>query len=100
VTTKQSLTPKEFGNEIAEGSEGDGVLMPNDPIREIQLREQVEREFAALEQASAERRIGVLDVLHVYGGLEAALRQADAYLALSNPPSAVFSTTSTSNSRE
>jgi hypothetical protein len=68
-----------------------------DPNRETELREQVEREFAVMEEASRRADAGVLDVLQVYGGLEVALRQADAYLALLNPTAATFSTSSSSN---
>lgn len=74
--------------------------MPSDPMREEEVKAQREREFAELESVSEERRIGVLDVLQVYGGLEAAVSQADAYLALANPKSVVLSTTSTSNLQE
>lgn len=71
--------------------------MPVDPARENEVRNQVEQEFRRLEHASAEAGVGVFDVLQVYGGLDAAMRQADAYLALLNPAPATFSTTSSSN---
>lgn len=69
--------------------------MPIDPIREAEVTEQIEREFAQLEAASA--AIGILDVLRVYGGLESTVDQADAYLTLLNPAIPNFSTTSSSN---
>jgi hypothetical protein len=73
--------------------------MPIEPEQEAEVKERVEREFAALESVSEERRVGVLDVLQVYGGYEVALRQADAYLGLLNPTSETVSTTNTSNLR-
>lgn len=71
--------------------------MPVDPTRETEIRQQVERAFADLEDASRRTNVGVLDVLQVYGGLEVAMRQAEAYLTLLNPISATFSTSSSSN---
>jgi hypothetical protein len=71
--------------------------MPTSPIREAEVRAQTEGEFAEMEGAAANVAAGTLDVLRVYGGLEVAVRQADAYLALLNPTSANFSTTSNSN---
>lgn len=74
--------------------------MPSDPAREIEIKRQIEQEFAEMESASEECQIGVLDVLQVYGGIENAAREADAYLDLLNPTFAVLSTTSTSNVQE
>jgi hypothetical protein len=71
--------------------------MPVDPVREAQVRDQTEREFAEIESAAVNASPGTLDVLRVYGGLDIAVRQADAYLSLLNPISAHFSTTSSSN---
>jgi hypothetical protein len=71
--------------------------MPIDPSREKELTEQVERTFAELEVASKRGGAGILDVLQVYGGLDVAMRQAEEYLSLLNPPPPTFSTTSTSN---
>lgn len=74
--------------------------MPVDPVREAEVREETERAFSDLERAFAECQVGVVDVLQVYGGLEDAIRQAGAYLALLNPTPAVFSTTANSNIQE
>jgi hypothetical protein len=71
--------------------------MPIDPTREAEVRDSVEREFAEMERASLGGTAGIHDVLQVYGGLEVAMRQADAYLALLNPTLPRFSTTSSSN---
>jgi hypothetical protein len=72
-------------------------LMPIDPNREAEARDLVERQFADMERASERSAAGILDVLQVYGGLEDAMRQADAYLTLLNPTTPNFSTTSSSN---
>lgn len=73
--------------------------MPVNPTRETEVREEIERDFASMERVSLTAGVGVLDVLQVYGGLDAAVRQADAYLALLNPISPNFSTTSSSNTQ-
>ena len=72
--------------------------MPLDPTREAEVRERIEREFNAIEEASKTAEVGILDVLQVYGGLETALRQADGYIAILNPTLANFSTGNSSNS--
>lgn len=69
------------------------------PNREDEVKKQVEEDFAGMEAALKSTNIGVLDLLQVYGGLEMALLQADAYLSLLNPISPTFFTTDTSNSR-
>ena len=71
--------------------------MALNPTREAEVKEQIEREFAAMEEASRVRGAGVFDVLQVYGGLEVAIRQADTYLSLLNPIATTFSTTASSN---
>ena len=71
--------------------------MPIDPNGETEVRNQVEQEFAHMENVAAKAGPGIIEMLQVYGGLEAALRQADEYLSLLNPTSTTFSTTSTSN---
>jgi hypothetical protein len=71
--------------------------MPLEKAREAAVKNQTEREFADIEAAVANAAPGTLEVLRVYGGLEVAVRQADAYLSLLNPISGKFSTTSSSN---
>jgi len=70
--------------------------MPIDPIREAEAKDRIEREFAQLEASPA--AAGILEVLRVYGNLESAVNQTDAYLTLLNPAVPNFSTTSSSNS--
>lgn len=71
--------------------------MPTDPIREGQVAREIEQDFARIEEASLNGNVGVLDVLEVYGGLQLAVEQAEAYLSLLNPTPVDFSTTSSSN---
>lgn len=71
--------------------------MPVDPTREAAVKKQVEQEFADMEQASRNAGAGVLDVLQVYGGAEAAMQQVDAYLTLLSPTPPNFSTTGNAN---
>jgi len=61
------------------------------------LQEQTEAEFKKLEDTLTSKYPGVMDLLQVYGGYEAAQRQADAYFSLKNflP---IFSTSNRSNS--
>jgi hypothetical protein len=72
-------------------------LMPIDPNREAEARDLVERQFADMERALGTTNAGILDVLRVYGGLDEAMRQVDAYLTLLNPTTPNFTTTSSSN---
>ena len=46
---------------------------------------QVQGEFDEMEQQLANANPGVLDILQVYGDCEAAVRQADEYLAVVRP---------------
>lgn len=55
------------------------------------VKAQVEADFAKMEQQLAAAHPGVMDLLKVYGGYDAAIRQADAYLAPLKPAPA-FST--------
>lgn len=59
------------------------------------VRREVESQFGKMEAELAATNPGVLDVLRVYGGYEAALKQAEDYFAALNP-SPQFSTTNTS----
>lgn len=45
----------------------------------------IESAFAELEARAASEAPGVMDVIQVYGGYEAALRQVEAYLAATTP---------------
>lgn len=49
------------------------------------VKKQVEAEFAKMERALAASNPGVMDLLRVYGGYDAAVRQADAYLSPLKP---------------
>lgn len=71
--------------------------MPTDPIRENEVRQQIERVFADIEIASRDADIGIMDVLQLYGSLEDTLRRAQLYLSLLTPVSGSFSTSSNSN---
>lgn len=59
------------------------------------VRQETEQEFARMEAEFASTQPGLLDLLRVYGGYEAALRQADEYFAALDPVPD-FSTTNTS----
>lgn len=59
---------------------------------ETEIREQVEADFASMEEALASKNPGILDVLQVYGNYEVAIRQAESYLTALAPRS-LFSTT-------
>jgi|EndMetStandDraft_3_1072993.scaffolds.fasta_scaffold35138_4 hypothetical protein len=57
------------------------------PIRKTTLEEQarqVRADFDSFENALASRNPGLLDVVKVYGGYEAAIQQAEKYLAATN----------------
>jgi hypothetical protein len=66
--------------------------------RKQQITDQVNREYAEMEKAMEAANPGLLEVLEVYGGLEDAIRDADAYLQILNPVPAIFSATNSSNS--
>jgi hypothetical protein len=56
--------------------------MPDRDIKtKLQIEAQVSAEFKSLEEAAVNSNPGIMDLLQVYGGFEAAVRQADAYLA-------------------
>ena len=46
---------------------------------------EVSADFAALE-SEAQKQPGLVELLSVYGGYEAAVKRADEYLSLLNPP--------------
>lgn len=52
----------------------------------------VEEDFRELEDRAAKEAPGVLEVLRVYGGYEAAIRQMDAYLASTTVPPNISAT--------
>ena len=52
---------------------------------ERQIKEQVDADFAAMEEALASSNPGIMDLLRVYGDQEAAIRQASDYLAILTP---------------
>jgi len=66
--------------------------MPETKTSKEQIEAQVSAEFRSLEEALAASSPGVLDLLQVYGGYEAAVRQADAYLAGLGPQPIFFTT--------
>lgn len=55
-----------------------------DENERARLEEETRAEFGRLDQ-QAEKLPGVLDLLKVYGGYDAAMRQVDAYLAAATP---------------
>ena len=59
-----------------------------------EVTEKIQREFATID-AAAEANPGLTELLRVYGGYEAALKQADTYFALlhkTTPPSSSSNT--------
>jgi hypothetical protein len=64
---------------------------------ESEIRERVEGYFSSLEQSAKVTNPGILDVLALYGGYEAAVREANDYL-LSLVPNPIFFTTDSSGS--
>jgi hypothetical protein len=65
----------------------------SDKTSSEQVTERVEAEFRLLETSLAASNPGVLDILQVYGGYDAALKQADAYLGTLEPILTFFPTT-------
>jgi hypothetical protein len=57
---------------------------------ESRIKEQVEADFAFMEQDLASSHPGIIDVLRVYGEQEAAVRQASDYFALLTPTRSFF----------
>jgi hypothetical protein len=64
---------------------------------EREIREGIEGYFASLEESIKVTNPGILDVLEVYGGYEAAVREANDYL-LSLAPNPIFFTSDGSGS--
>jgi hypothetical protein len=62
---------------------------------ENEIRDEVEGYFGSLEASLKATNPGILDVLEVYGGYEAAVREANIYLSTLTP-APVFSTTDSS----
>jgi len=60
--------------------------------RREDVKNQVEAELQALEQAMAALNPGALDVIQVYGTYEAAIRQAEAYLTGLKPRPTFYTT--------
>jgi hypothetical protein len=58
------------------------------PFRDLRdaedVRRAVEGEFRALDQAADVAKPGILELLRVYGGYDAALQQMDVYLRIEN----------------
>ena len=58
------------------------------PFRDLKdvedMRQAAEGEFRALDQAANAVQPGILELLRVYGGYDAALQQMDAYLRIEN----------------
>lgn len=63
---------------------------------ETHIREQVAADFAFMEKALESSNPGILDVLRIYGDQEAAVRQANDYLAILTP-TPLFLTTNASS---
>jgi hypothetical protein len=61
-----------------------------------EIMEQVEADFAFMEEALSSSNPGIMDMLQVYGEQEAAVRQASDYLAILTP-SPLFLTTDRSS---
>ncbi len=70
-----------------------------DREEEARLQKQTQREFGKLEAELRKTSPGVPELLQVYGGYEAAVRQAEAYLRILEPVPR-FSTTDNSGSQD
>ena len=57
-----------------------------------EITEQVEADFAFMEEGLSSSNPGILDVVRVYGEQEAAIRQASDYLAILSPNPIFFTT--------
>jgi hypothetical protein len=55
-----------------------------DPRDAEVIRRETEGEFRALDQAADAVQPGILELLRVYGGYDAALKQMDVYLRIEN----------------
>jgi hypothetical protein len=69
--------------------------MDTQETKRKQAQEAMERCFAEFDQLAATQATGLLDLLKVYGGYEAALNQANAYLAPVNRRAPIFSSAGT-----
>jgi hypothetical protein len=67
----------------------------SDMATESEITKEVEGYFGSLEESLKVTNPGILDVLEVYGGYEAAVREANNYLSTLTP-APVFSTTDSS----
>jgi hypothetical protein len=59
---------------------------------ETQIKEQVEADFAFMQEALASSNPDIMDLLQVYGDQEAAVRQVSDYLAILTPQPSFFTT--------